>query len=120
MSEEFVLRVLAVTAAADGREDIWWRTDGEYAPVTFWVLCNDVFYWATADMEPLTPETIGELERAYADVRTATGDASYGATLYCARRRKMRPQRPVYERLDERLRPLFDACGSPRARGDEG
>lgn len=26
-------------------EDIWWRTDDGYYPVTFLVNCNDLFWW---------------------------------------------------------------------------
>jgi hypothetical protein len=113
---DYVLRVLNVVARADCHDDIWWRTDGEYAPVTFWVQCSDVFVWGTADMEDLTEETLPELERAYRDVQEATGSTVWGATLYCARQRKMRPQGAAYPK-DGRLWPLLDACGPAREPG---
>jgi len=154
MDLEFVSSVLSI---GDGFneygnlwESIWWRTDGEYAPVTFFVNCNDLFHWATADAEKLTPENLPELRQAVADVRAARGvptghfprldrDATneernkeaadwscwydaggMGADLFCARVRKMRPQRPCYERWPPELHPLFDACGPERDRKEEG
>ena len=56
----FVLRVLRAFAEwGDGDAVVegaphgllWWRVDGEYAPVTFLVTLSDVFRWASADAE---------------------------------------------------------------------
>lgn len=112
----FVLRVLSVLASNDGCDDVWWRTDGEYAPVTFLVNCNDVFFWGCADAEHVTRENVDELERAYADCRAASGHPTYGAALFCARLRKERPQGAAYPK-EPKLWPLFDACGPERAVG---
>jgi len=32
--ERLVMRILNVTAKHDDYDGLWWRTDGEYAPVT--------------------------------------------------------------------------------------
>lgn len=114
---KFILRVLDVTAF-DSTDDIWWRTDNEYAPVTFWVTVNDCFYWASADLEKITPENVGELEKAYADCRAAMGGVGgigeiYAPMLFAARMRKMRPQGAAYPQEKE-LWPLFDAAGPER------
>lgn len=111
---DFILKVLSITARHDQHHDIWWRTDGEYAPVTFFVLCNDLFWWATADSERVTPENVGELERAYEDAAAAheIGEV-YGAALFCARVRGMRPQGAAYPQEPE-MWGLFDACGPER------
>lgn len=142
---EFIRDVLSLgdgfNDTGDLWESVWWRTDDEYAPVTFFVTCNDLFYWATADCEKLTPENIGMLKQAVVDVRTAMGvpggewprgrDFKDGwdewwhaggraAELFCARVRKMRPQRPCYKAIPDALKPLFDACGPERDPKDEG
>lgn len=112
----YVLRVLDLVARTDSYEDITWRTDGRYSPVTFWVRCPDLFHWATSDAEELTEETLPDLVQAYADVAATTGNYRYGAALYCARRRRMRPQGVAYP-SNEKLWPLFDACESQRETG---
>jgi hypothetical protein len=111
----FILRVLALFD--DGTEPLWWRVDGQYAPITFLINCNDLFYWACADSETVTPANIGDLEQAFADAKAidpflGTCDASL---LFCARNRKMRPQGKFYEAIQEKLWPLFDACGPERS-----
>lgn len=127
-THEFILRVLRAFDFGDG-DSIWWRTDGEYAPVTFLVNCNDEFYWGCADCEEVTPRNIGILEQSIADCKEATKGKSFGAgtcsergstvyapMLFCARVRKMRPQGAVYPGGDDHagVRLLLDACGPPR------
>lgn len=107
-------RVLAAVAAADLHDTVWWRVDGGYAPVTFFVVCNDVFAWGTADAEPITSDTIDAFEAAIEDVKAVTdGDATFGPMLYAARRRHCRPQGGAYP-SDRRVWALFDACGPER------
>lgn len=114
----FVLRVLAAFDAWDGadKDDLWWRTDGEYAPVTFLLNCNDVFWWGTADCERVTPETVSVLEQATKDLRAVDPVCGgiYAGLLYCCRARGMRPQGAYYDHLDAKYWPLFDAAGPPR------
>jgi hypothetical protein len=120
----FVLRVLQITSP-DNCDDIWWRTDGEYAPVTFLVNCNDLFYWACADCERVTPENVEQLAQAYRDCKEATGYDLHGASLFCARVRGERPQHACYPKADclytqeaaECLWDLYDACGPERESG---
>lgn len=114
---ELILRVFRVFDNFHGLEsgDLFWRTDGEYAPVTIWVKCNDLFHWACADLEQITADNIGLLESTAAEVKALTGDTITAELLWCCRVRGMRPQRPYYKDFDERLRPLFDACGPERA-----
>lgn len=120
MTDEFVLRVLRVFAF-DHCGDIFWRTDDEYAPVTFMVKCSDLFDWGSADCETVTPENIEELERAFADAKAADpeGGAFYASLLFCARVCKMRPQGAYYKSFPGSLWPLFDACGPERKVGPE-
>jgi hypothetical protein len=125
VSYEFILEVLQLIAKTDSFDAVWWRCDGEYAPITFLVNCNDLFRWATADCEKLTSENLPILKQSIADVYEAShdeyGDAEWewGYLLFCARIRKLRPQQPAYPN-DKLLRALFDAVGPPRNRLDEG
>lgn len=118
MSEyEFIRRVLSITDEYDDHDCIWWRArDGE--PVQFIVGCNDVFYWASADGDNLTPDNVDEFARAFADAKAADAQF-YGPMLFCARLRGMRPQGAAYPRgLDgaprHALWALLDACGPER------
>jgi len=119
--EEFILRVLKVFDFGDN-SNLWWRMDGNYAPITFLANCSDCFWWATADCEPITPENIEVLEASYRDAKAAddTVGTIYATELFAARVRKMRPQQPSYKHYGEKLKPLFDACGPQRDRASEG
>src|SRR5437762_1069660 len=106
-------------------EPIYWATHGEYAPVTFFVNCGSLFYWATADAEKILPEDLPTLRQAICDVQAASPNMELkvdaceaGCALWCARKRGMRPQQPAYPN-DARLRTLFDACGPERLPKDE-
>lgn len=116
----FVRRVLAVYDGFDGPDgsELWWRTDGEYAPVTMFAMCNDLFFWGSADLEKITPENVVELERAVEDCKKV--DEVVGVceatSLFCCRVRGMRPQGAAYPK-DKKFWPLFDACGPEREVG---
>lgn len=114
---ETIRRAFAVFNGFDGPHDeLWWRTDDEYAPVTLMVNCNDLFFWGTSDCEELGPSNIADLEQAVSDAREA-GDIGNGHYLWVARQRKMRPQGAFYKYFKEGIRPLFDACGPEREVG---
>jgi hypothetical protein len=114
----FILRVLQATGF-DDCDTIWWRTDGEYAPITFFVNCNDTFWWGTADCEEITPENLPLFEQTLADEKAVTGyhGAIWVGALFAARVRQMRPQGAAYPKEQPGLWPLFDACGPPRQTG---
>lgn len=118
----YVLDVLDTLASCDRQSSLFWRTDAEYAPVTFFINCNDEFWWATADCERITPENLPELHQAIKDCQVAEGDkwCSWGPLLFCARVRKMRPQQPAYPKDEPAVAALFDAAGPVRDRKDEG
>ncbi len=117
MNSEFVLRVLQIFSKYDSHDNLWWRTDDKYAPVTFFVNCNDLFFWAYADLEEITEQNIDCLEQSFVDASAAHEDGDiYGTMLFCCRQRKMRPQGAAYPKVQE-LWPLFDACGPEREIG---
>jgi hypothetical protein len=124
---EFVRRVLAIFNGFHGQdgENLHFRVDGKYAPVSFFVNCNDAFWWGCADGEEITPENVGEMERALADCLALDKELDrppgrgvyagiYADVLFCCRVRKMRPQGATYDHLPKELWPLLDACGPPR------
>ena len=91
-------------------------TDGvfpghRYAGEILCANCNDLFYWAVADAEHITEETLQDFNKAIDD---CAGNKDLGAWLYCSRIRKMRPQGAAYSYIPEELWPLFDACGPER------
>lgn len=104
----YIMTVLETIATADAHRDLWWRTDGEYAPIRFFINCNDAFIWGSADCEDVTPENVELLQQAYGDYE------AHGGLLFCARMRKMRPQGAMYHYLDKKYWGLFDACGPER------
>ena len=104
----FVLRVLKATAF-HYCEDIFWRCDDKYAPLTFFAHCHDVFDWGTSDGERITPENVHILERSLQESR------DYGVALFCARVRGRRPQDTFIKSIRmEQERALFEACGPVR------
>ena len=94
------------------------RMDGEYAPITFLINCNDAFWWATADCEALTPENIHIMRESIADMEKV--DGFHPELLFCARVRGMRPQSPYYKYFKPEEAKLFDACGPERTRESGG
>jgi len=112
---EDALKILSAFEGQSG--ELFWRTSGEFAPVTFMVNCNDLFYWGCADAEPIVAADIPDLEAAKDDMRKVyreekkTNMTVYGELLWCARKRRQRPQKAYYKYFPETSHALFDACG---------
>ena len=104
----FILRVLKLTAEDDC--GLRWADDGE-----FFINCNDLFWWGTADAEDVTPDNISLLADSLADCERVLPESGpiYAGELFACRVRRMRPQGCAYPRHKE-LWPLFDACGPER------
>jgi hypothetical protein len=115
-NEVFMTQVLDLFARLDSRDMLFWRINN--GDIRFFVICNDTFAWATADVEEITQDNVKDLEQAVADVQAADPDADewMGPLLFCARQRGMRPM-PRME-LPKMLKPLFDACGPERTNND--
>lgn len=115
---EFSLRVMRLMAEHDFWDgEIWWHPfrEGE-EPTKVFVSCNDLFLWACADCERLTPDNIATLEQAIADCSVLEKHSEeWGCLLFCCRQRAMRPQGAYYKDMPLPLQPLFDACGGYRA-----
>jgi hypothetical protein len=94
---------------------VWWRTDGEYAPCTFMVNCNDEFAFASADCESITKDNFATLRLSFIDCEELYKHGKcWGPMLFCARVKQQRPQGSTYDSIPLELWPLFDACGPVR------
>jgi len=104
--------VLALFELAEDYESLMWRVEmrpGWERETKLFALCNDLFYWATADCEEITVADIPLLRRTLADL--ARVDATYHlAWLFAARKRKLRPQKPCYKGLEKAVAEMFDEC----------
>lgn len=56
------------------------------------VLCNDLFYWGSADGENCKPSELQGLYDAW------LADPEYGSRIWCCFHRHLQPQKPVRER----------------------
>lgn len=112
----FFMRVMKIFDDIDGKDALWWNTSSPYAPLQFSVMCSDTFDWATDDSEDLTPDNIGLLEQAIADVKPLGYDMGegvhWGLMLFCARARGRRPMPQM--RIPENLQVFFNEAGPPR------
>lgn len=104
---DFYHSVMRLAYDADIMDEILWfpNKDGSFSPA---VLCNDVFWWATSDMEIITSDNIGLLKECL------EADPIQGNMLFCCRVRNMRPQGAMYQYIDEDKQHLYDACGPER------
>lgn len=113
MMGDFELSLLRLLANHDAHDDLFWNVSGDF--VKFFINCSDVFWWATADLEQVTPENLHILKQSYEDA----GDI-YGGDLFAARVRNMQPQDPYLDRIsDEKIKAHFLACGPKREPDDQ-
>lgn len=114
--------VFAAFQCAGENESLMWRVDmaSEQREMTLHANVSDVFFWATADAEEITVADVPLLEQCVTDLR-ACGDSwvtCYLAELFAARKRKLRPQRPVYKEMPADVAVLFDACCTAEERAE--
>lgn len=102
-----------------------WRTqprdDRPDDPIRFYALCNTFFYWATADMEEITPNDLDLLEECLHDLRKACPDDGgvWLTELYVCRKRKLRPLQGWFSPMTDAIRALFLASGPERTQTSE-
>jgi len=102
-------------------ESLYWNTVP--GAILFWVQCNDMFWWGTADAEDVGRADIKDLQEAYQDLQKVDDNFTcYAPELWVARKRGMRPQTPWWdrERFPQEIKDLFLAAGPPRDRKEEG
>lgn len=101
---EWPLSLFSLVSKYDYRESILWNVEC----TKFYVTCSDIFFWACADAEHITEEDLDDFEQALKESYV------YGGALWCARKRKMRPQKVIYHDLSEEEKVLFNKCGPER------
>lgn len=106
--------ILRLIAREDLFDSVVWSEHYASGDLEFSVLCNDTFWWATADCEEVNKKTLPELQKALDDACKICGHSNWGDVLYCTRRRKMRPQGAIYKNMPSKIKHLFDACGPER------
>lgn len=74
------------------------------------MLCNDLFCWGCADGEEILLSDLPDIRQACEE------SEEHGGLLWCARKRKMRPQGAYYKHFGKDAA-LFDACGPRRETG---
>lgn len=83
--------------------------------LTTFVNCNDLFYWASADLEPIKSDSDLKLFEECLKL-----DDIYGATIYACRKRKMRPQNCILEKMPDNTKKHLELCGPPRTNKECG
>ncbi len=81
--------------------------------VKIFINTNDVFYWATADLDFVEESDLPLLRQSVEDCRVA-GGVEWGDVLFAARKRGMRPQTCIMAAMPKHIRSLFEACGPER------
>lgn len=115
---DFILKVLKLFSDYDVHDDLFWTFRDDDGPVTLMVNCNDLFWWACADLEEITPKNIDLLEKSFKDCMKISGmSVLYATDLFVARVRQMRPQGACYSKTfpeHKKLWVLLDECGPER------
>lgn len=75
------------------------------------MICNDLFFWGSADAEAIDDSKLPAIRQAIAD---CGNDVDTGVLLWVARQREERPQGAYYSYFPRETWPLFDACGPER------
>jgi hypothetical protein len=105
--------VFALFAEAEDFEGgLFWRVDmapGTDRETKLFAQCSDFFYWGTADLEEITVADIPLLRQSLEDLK-AIGAEEELSTLFAARKRRLRPQRPCYKDFEPPVAALYDAC----------
>ena len=103
---ELLLKIMKLFAENDACDELYWNNELEP-----WVNCSDFFWWGCGDGEDIeTDEDLELLEQCFKD------SEDHPTLLYCARRRKERPQGAYYKYLKDEAE-LFNACGPERKTG---
>ena len=110
--EDFKIELLKLLAQYDCVGiGCYWNED-----LDFFVMCNDWFFWGCADCEIVqSQQDVDDLRICFEDVmQVDPGQVYLALSLFAARKRKLRPQGAMYERLHPSMYGLFDAAGEVR------
>jgi hypothetical protein len=107
MREFEIEKIMVIMAKHDLIDLIYWNTN-----LNFFANCNDVFFWGASDGEVI--ESNEDLELL---IKCCEDYEDNAIDLYCARKRKLRPQNVLYKHYDKDKWYLFDECGEEREVG---
>lgn len=96
-------RILRLIYNYDLFYDVIWDYDLQFS-----LNCNDVFYWGCGDAEGL--DDVDLLEMCLGICK----NTDTAIMLYCAIRRRMRPQGAIYTSIPKEEWYLFNGCGAER------
>ncbi len=89
--------------------------------VAVMINCNDLFFWACADGEPVVPADLPILDEVLRELHSDVNEPTrhydkytYSESLFCCKKRKMRPQNCILVKYPDHIRPLFEKCGPVR------
>jgi hypothetical protein len=123
---DHIIRALRAYGRYDNMGQIFFRTETDDT-ILLLVNCGDIFSWACADAQEITPDNIDIFEQSLADTQAAYGNGhpwdvptDEALILFCARVRKMRPQGCVYGEISKLMHPLLDAAGPERSPSEPG
>lgn len=118
----FILDVFRILRDADLMGEstpLIWRALGDRLELN--MLCSDMFAWACADCEEITPDDVPLLRRTLADLRALNDHSEvWLGELFAARKREMRPMNAWFRArakagdLSDAERELFEAAGPER------
>lgn len=99
----FTKELLKFIAEHDLHDYLFWDED-----LDFHVMCNDVFYWGTSDMELITLDSFNIFKECIDEI------GHQGVYLYASKQRKLRPQGAFYKYIKKVYWNKFNACGNKR------
>lgn len=89
---KFLSDILTIVQKYDLFDEIFWGwANGDDEFMHFTILCNDSFYYASADGECVTKENIDLLRQSCEDIKKIHCENHWASLLFCARVRKMQP-----------------------------
>jgi hypothetical protein len=92
-------------------DDFWYWQCEETGEPRVGVMCSDVFWWGTSDVEEVSHDDMEAIYKAMED-----GGERWGLVLFCCRKRGMRPQKKLMERceMSDEVRAHLLAAGPER------
>jgi hypothetical protein len=103
--------IFAVVKALNLLDIEFWTLHGEDQDGTKGVsLClnaNDFFYWGCADAEPVEYRDLELFQKCKNDLLEAGIEDYYVDDLFMCRKRGMRPQKPVFDKMFPKLKEII-------------
>ena len=120
MSDQDTMKVLRFLVAHDATSDKFFY-EKENGDIGVSENCNDLFWWACADVEEITPNDLSLFEQCIKDCEAIENFYSaYAGTVFVCRKRGLRPQNACYPDYPKELWLLLDSAGPERPADGKG